>query len=277
MPGQLMLHCDADGVPREQVDAIEAPAPKGRWNPISHGTFLGIVEDRLASIGYDIAQSKFGVTKDGASLFGAYTLNGKKSKALGNAVSMAVGVRNSTDKTFSAGVSIGSHVFVCDNMAFVGDRVIRRRHTTNIEEDLASKIDEAFGGAVDEFDLLAKDYANWKKQDLLGEFSEDPDVLNHWVYGLAVEAAKVYDVMPFADIPKVLDCWENTGYKAFKPRTTWSLYNAFTTPMKEKFKGNPFLQIPRTIALNQMFRDTFGTVVQPPSDGDVDPGEAEDN
>ncbi|MHC4974689.1 MAG: DUF932 domain-containing protein, partial [Planctomycetota bacterium] len=47
-----------------------------------------------------------------------------------------VGLRNSHDKKFPIGISFGSRVFVCDNLAFCGDHVIKRRHTVNAKRDL---------------------------------------------------------------------------------------------------------------------------------------------
>jgi len=40
-----------------------------------------------------------------------------------------VGLRNSHDKSFPIGVAFGSSVFVCSNLAFVADHVVKRKHT----------------------------------------------------------------------------------------------------------------------------------------------------
>ena len=44
-------------------------------------------------------------------------------------------LRNSNDKRFPIKISFGSHVFVCDNMAFNADHVIKRKHTANAKRD----------------------------------------------------------------------------------------------------------------------------------------------
>src|SRR5881397_1045647 len=46
------------------------------------------------------------------------------------------GLRNSHDKRFPIGISVGSRVFVCDNLAFIGDHVIKRKHTANAKTAL---------------------------------------------------------------------------------------------------------------------------------------------
>ena len=53
-----------------------------------------------------------------------------------------VGLRNSNDRMFPIGIAFGSRVFVCDNLAFMGDQVIRRKHTTKSKRELPSLLSE---------------------------------------------------------------------------------------------------------------------------------------
>ena len=53
-----------------------------------------------------------------------------------------VGLRNSHDRRFPVGVSFGCKCFVCDNLAFSGDHVIKRKHTVNLKRDLPGIIGE---------------------------------------------------------------------------------------------------------------------------------------
>jgi hypothetical protein len=43
------------------------------------------------------------------------------------------GSRNSHDRSFPVSIGYGSQVFVCDNMAFLAEHQIKRRHTVNPE------------------------------------------------------------------------------------------------------------------------------------------------
>ncbi len=47
-----------------------------------------------------------------------------------------VGVRNSHDKSFPAGITAGASVFVCDNLSFSGEVKLARKHTRFITRDL---------------------------------------------------------------------------------------------------------------------------------------------
>jgi hypothetical protein len=53
-----------------------------------------------------------------------------------------VGLRNSHDKSFPIGIAFGSRVFVCDNLAFIGDHVIRRKHTVKAKRELPGLVTE---------------------------------------------------------------------------------------------------------------------------------------
>ena len=47
-----------------------------------------------------------------------------------------LGLRNSHDKTFPAGIVAGASVFVCDNLSFSGEIKFARKHTRFIVRDL---------------------------------------------------------------------------------------------------------------------------------------------
>jgi hypothetical protein len=47
-----------------------------------------------------------------------------------------VGLWNSHNKSFPIGIAFCSRVFVCDNLAFIGDHVIKRKHTFKAKREL---------------------------------------------------------------------------------------------------------------------------------------------
>ena len=53
-----------------------------------------------------------------------------------------LGLRNSNNKRFAAGVVIGIAPFVCDNLAFSGEVKLARKHTVYIKRDLPMMIDK---------------------------------------------------------------------------------------------------------------------------------------
>ena len=61
-------------------------------------------------------------------------------------IRLALGVRNSHDKTFALGLTVGYRVFVCDNLAFHGDfMAVSRKHSKkmDVQEVIALGVDRA--------------------------------------------------------------------------------------------------------------------------------------
>lgn len=59
-----------------------------------------------------------------------------------------VGLRNSNRMKFAAGFLIGEAPFICDNLAFMGEAVVNRKHTLNIRKDLRPSIMKALGNVL---------------------------------------------------------------------------------------------------------------------------------
>jgi len=56
-----------------------------------------------------------------------------------------LGLRNSHDKTFPAGIVAGASVFVCDNLSFSGEVKFARKHTRFINRDLPQLVERSIG------------------------------------------------------------------------------------------------------------------------------------
>lgn len=80
-------------------------------------------------------------------------------------VRFSIGVRNSHDKSFSLGLTVGYRVFVCDNLSFHGDFTpVTRKHSKHFD------VVEVIGGAVDRmqrnFKPLIRQIEVWKDYQL---------------------------------------------------------------------------------------------------------------
>src|SRR5690606_19621800 len=82
------------------------------------------------------AKQYLGVSKDKHTFFGTVELKLKHSDH-----AYVIGIRNNTSKKMPASLAFGNRVFVCDNMAFIGDVVMHRKHTSGIMDDLPEMID----------------------------------------------------------------------------------------------------------------------------------------
>ncbi len=139
----LMLHCGGTAVDRGQLEVIPTPTATATWQPIPHGRLVTSVQDTLARSGLATVEEAHGVTADGNRYFGLLRIAAEGSNS--GDFDLVVGIRNSHDKSFPAGLVVGASVFVCDNLSFSGEIKIARKHTVRIMDDLPNLIEGAVG------------------------------------------------------------------------------------------------------------------------------------
>jgi hypothetical protein len=122
-----MLHSGGRLVTLDELQCCKTPAPEGRWHPVSHVRVLNTVKETLHGAGYQVKAEKYALARSDARFFGVLDL----TTPLAQGVALSVGVRNSVDKSFPLGFAAGSRVFVCDNLAFRSELLVRRKHTVN--------------------------------------------------------------------------------------------------------------------------------------------------
>ncbi len=148
-----------------------------------------------------------------------------------------VGIRNSHDKTFPAGIVASTQVLVCSNLAFTGEIKLARKHTRFILRDLGELAHQAVQRLVSRFDEQDHRIEHYKRSPLRDTTAHD--LIIH-----SVDKG----VCSNQHIPKVLHEWRHPAHACFQPRTLWSLQNAFT----EALKGNLNLLPGRTERLHQL-------------------------
>src|SRR5262245_22154639 len=161
-----MLHCGARHVGEEELPTIKAPPPQGRWFPTAHISVVDRVRETLTAAGYTIQKQQFGLSRNDARMFGVLDL----STPLATGVALAVGIRNSVDKSFPLGFVAGNRVFTCDNLAFRSDLLaVRRKHTRHGEARFA----EAIAGAVSQLGTFKEQEAERLRRFMATELTND--------------------------------------------------------------------------------------------------------
>lgn len=230
----LMLHAGGVEVSREQLCEVVTPDATRTWTPIAHNVLLGRVTDSLARSGWQIKSEQHAVSHGGNRYFGfmdVMTPGVDENSEYG----MTLGIRNSHDMMFPAGLCAGSHVFVCDNLAFSAEVKIARKHTRWIMDDLPGLVQKAVGRLGD----------IRRGQDRRIACYKDCGLNDHQAHDVLIQALDC-KVIGSTMIPEVLEQWRTPKHDEFKARTGWSLFNAFT----EVMKGNVALAIPRTQKLH---------------------------
>ncbi len=238
---QLMLHCGARTVEEDELRACRAPPPEGRWYPIGHARVLDTVKGTLTEAGYTVRSQKLALTKSDYRFFGVLDL----ATTLYSEVTLAVGIRNSIDKSFPMGFAAGSRVFCCDNLAFRSELMVKRKHTRFGEQRFTAAIAGAVTSLSDFREVEASRIKRMTYQDLTDD-QADALILRAFEKGIVTA--------PF--LPRVIREWRNPSFEEFEPRTAWSLLNAFTTVLGERAAKQPQAYTVQTMRLNSLLSPT---------------------
>jgi hypothetical protein len=220
----LMLHSGAQQIVYDDLRQLAVPMATASHVPIPHHSVVDMVKYSLGFFGHDIVEENYGVTPDGARFFGVLSL---KNTVEGTDYAATVGLRNSHDKHFPIGISFGSRVFVCDNLAFSGDQVIKRRHTPNAKRDLPGLVAEVVEPLRDQRLIQANTFNRYRETALA---ARDVD---HAIMQLYRR-----NVINLTRIADVLEAYEKPPHD-WGNETAWRLFNATTFALTGKVAENP--------------------------------------
>jgi hypothetical protein len=220
----LMLHAGANPVDYEALRAVPVPPPTDTHVPVPHHEIVELMRFTLGFHQHEIAEEHHAVTPDGARYFGVLCLR----SPYGEYTDM-LGLRNSHDKSLPIGIAFGSRVFVCDNLAFSADHVIKRKHTVRAKRELPG--------------LLADIIQPLKAQRI----AQNEKLLTYQASPVSDAAAdqaimQMYrqDIIGVQRIADVLEQWERPAHD-WGDKTAWRLFNAATFALAGKVAERPDL------------------------------------
>ena len=214
-------------VPLEEIANVPTPPVEYRqkenangertvsYQPIAHHELVNRTKGFLASNGFTIQDEVHSLARNNNHYFGLFSVEHPNREATDRGT--VVGIRNSHDKTFPAGLCAGDAPFVCDNLIFTNTIKLARRHTRNILNDLDFTINRALG----------KLFGFWHGQDSRIEAYKNRSIGNVYANDLIVKAAQV-GALPKSKVIDVVNQWESSDHPEFHGRNVNSLYNAFT-------------------------------------------------
>ena len=216
----MVLHRGGQAATLQDLAAVPLPQKTDSYTPVSHYDLATnacrVGQELLEHRGWRLDGAQFGLANEGQRMFGLVAFrNGIDGMGL------AVGFRNSYDKSMSVGFAIGARVFVCDNLALAGDLVIFRKHTGNLIDHLQDQLVLTFHKSQSTFDQLVDD-----RQVMLDHpiHEEEGFELLGRAYGRGLLKPRSF--------VGVVDQWRNPEHEEFRPRNLWSLYNGFTEVYK---------------------------------------------
>ena len=202
--------------------------------PLPHTEYLDMVYGTLARNNWAITVRVFrldagkllvgeqDIKYDSARLFGVLQIQ-REDVAIGDDYQLAIGIRNSHDKSMSAGIVAGLVVMVCSNLDFMGDFSTRHKHSTNVRHVLPQRLADLAG----EIDVAHTDHkkliSSYKATQL------EDNVVHDLLVRLVDEGAFSWSLSH-----KILKEYRNPRHQEFEQSTLWGFNNATTEILKAR-------------------------------------------
>jgi len=220
----LMLHAGAEAIDYDGLRSIVTPPRTDTHVPLPHHELVNMVEYALGYHGHEVTQQQFGITPDGARFFGVLILKSDYSDHID-----LLGLANSHDKTVALSICFGSSVFVCDNMAFSAETVVKKKHTANSRRMLPATIEEIISPLKQKRVGQNMMFERYKGRDLT-DGEADQLIMQMFRRG----------IINTTRIPDVLEQWENPACD-WGDKTAYRLFNGATWSLKPKVADKPQL------------------------------------
>jgi hypothetical protein len=218
----LNLHSGGELVPYEHLRQIQTPAATPTHVPIEHFRLVDLVRGTLSMYGHEIVEEHHAIDYEGQRYFGLMTL-----KSTYTGYTDTCGLRNSHDKKFPIGISFGAKCFVCSNLSFIGDHVIKRKHTANAKRELPGLLMEIIEPLTQIRETQAKTFERYKTA-MLTDQQADHVVLNLYRQG----------VINLQRIPEVIEQWERPTFPDLDERSAWRMFNSVTHALSGRVLEN---------------------------------------
>ena len=220
----------------DDVCAIETPQATPSWRPISHGRLIETLERAANAHRAEIVQAKHLLGRDGQRYFGLFQVN---IPSRGGDVASVLGLRNSHDKAFRAGIMAGDAPFVCSNLCFHNEIVLGRKHTAGMSlAAMETLMLEAMHRLIDARAII--DDRNARLKQIRVNDSQAHDVI--------LRAARKGACAP-SHVAKVAEQWHTPEHAEFGgEKTAWRLQNAFSNV----WRGSPQHTPQRSAALHSV-------------------------
>lgn len=218
----LLLHTGAEAIDYDGLRALPVPDATSTHVPIPHHSVVDMVKYSLGFFGHELIEEDYGVTPDGARFFGVLSLRSPYGD-----YTDTVGLRNSHDKRFPIGISIGSRVFVCDNLAFNGEHVIKRKHTANAKRDLPGLVAQVIEPMGEARKAQALTFERYKATELTEDWANQA-IMRMYRKG-AINVTRIADVLSAFEEPP-----HDWGDK-----TCWRMFNAATFALTGRVSEDP--------------------------------------
>lgn len=235
----LNLHSGGRLVTYDELKAVPVPDATATWHPVAHARVLDTVLETLTGAGYEVQDRQLALARHDARFFGTLTL----ATPLTRGTSLAVGIRSSLDRSFPLSFCAGNRCFVCSNLSFHSDLMVKMRHTRFGE----TRFQNAIAGAIQELGTFKAAEQVRIERMMTTEISEDQ------AYALILRAFEKAIISSLV-VGRVLQEWKHPthDYGTGDRSTIWKLANSFTTALRTKAVSRPSEYAGQTMRINAL-------------------------
>ena len=237
MVGTLLANNNSHRVSETEVRAVPEPEFTDTWHPLSHDKVLTAIEKAVEVSQIPVVRKEYSLNQDGNNMFGVWNLDVQN-----NGTAWAMGIRNSLNKKFAVGVCAGSHVMVCDNLAFTGQFVEFHKHTSSLDmAELDALASRAIAGVTKKMDIFTKWHMNLKNFHL-----------ENSVFKILTFESMKKGVFAPSKFKRFLDCYDEENIQTESSESLYAFHGAITRLMR----GESLFQVQQeSDKLNQVIDD----------------------
>jgi hypothetical protein len=225
-------------------DVCAVPTPQGTpsWRPMSHGRMIETLENVAEAHGAPVINSAHLLGRDGQRYFGLFQVN--LPTMHDGEIATMIGLRNSHDKAFRAGIMAGDAPFICSNLAFNNEIVLGRKHTAGFSlRVLQDLMLEAFSRLIE-----AR-----QARDIKIERMKNHAISDRTAHDVIINGMRAGACAP-SHVGRIAEQWHNPEHETFaEDYSVWRLHNAFTNVWRGAVNQTP----QRSAALNHVIDSEF--------------------
>lgn len=235
---ELLLQRGNQVVTLDELALLPTVEATPTYQPISHYGFarsLKTISQDLLN-GYEMINERYGVARQGQQFFGVINFQKDHSE-----MSLAIGMRNSTDKSIACGFTTGASVMVCDNLCFSseGGITVLRKHTKGLLATLEDNMITVLYRSQYTFDKLVEDSQRLRSREM---DNDQAFKMLGLLFG--------HGLLSPRQLPVAKREWLKPAHPEFEPRNAWSLMNSITDALKST---TPLKVMEHHIGVHDMF------------------------
>jgi hypothetical protein len=246
--------------------------------PFRHSDLIDLAVSQLTKHGYKVQDTEFALQQVEGGPNGPKGDTLKIDKFFGvidvksdaTEYTPTIGLRNSNSCASRALLSVGTRVFICDNMCFSNDHVIGHKHTQGILDELPKRVSDAVGKLKYDFERTHNRVQFFKETKLKPE-------VRRQIYGEAIDYLEEYELNKDSKTDRgalhksssAVGLWRDEYRKPcheeFERDDFWAFQNAFTEIAKKWEFDDRVARTQGVLSLLEKhsgFNDEFPPVVQ---------------